>query len=147
MDYVFKKVELGRRTLNHEWKVEWTCDISPTPVLYIRKLSMVAYAEVCGAEEVVNNHWPRIANAAVAAGVWRGSPRHCDAQRGVAGFRAEFENTCMEKQAEISRAFPGAFVAARAQRALGVNAKNESKTYSDPSQGVLPCQTMWFLLL
>jgi hypothetical protein len=65
-------VELGRRELIPEWKVEWDCDPSPRPVLHIRKLAMVAYAEICGPEEFINAHWQRIVNAAVAAGVAAG---------------------------------------------------------------------------
>jgi len=72
VDYVFQRLELGRRELMPEWKVEWNCDPLPKPVLYIRKLSMVAYAELCGCEDFINIHWPRIVNAAIAAGVAAG---------------------------------------------------------------------------
>ena len=72
MDLVFKRIELGRRGLNPEWKVEWNWATIPTPILYIRKLSVVAFAELCGPEEVLNSHWPKIANAAVTAGVAAG---------------------------------------------------------------------------
>ena len=33
---------------------------------------MVAYAEICGDGDFINNHWPKIVNAAVAAGVAAG---------------------------------------------------------------------------
>jgi len=72
VDYVFQRLELGRRELNPEWKVEWNCNNSPRPVLYIRKMAIVAYAEICGPGEVINTHWPRIVNAAMAAGVAAG---------------------------------------------------------------------------
>jgi RNA polymerase sigma factor (sigma-70 family) len=72
VDFVFKKLELGRRTVAPEWKVEWQCSTSPTPILSLRKLAIVAYAEICGPEDIVNNHWPRIAHAAVTAGVAAG---------------------------------------------------------------------------
>ena len=72
VDYVFQRVELGRRDLVPEWKVEWNCDASPRPVLYIRKSAIVAYAEICGRGDFINAHWPRIVNAAVAAGVAAG---------------------------------------------------------------------------
>jgi len=72
VDYVFQKLELGRRELNPEWKVEWDCDGVPKPVLYIRKTAIVAYAEICGPAETVNAHWPRIVNAAITAGVSAG---------------------------------------------------------------------------
>lgn len=72
VDLVFRKVELGRRLLVPEWKVEWDCTASPTPILYQRKLSIVAYAEICGPEDGINNHWPRILQAAVTAGVAAG---------------------------------------------------------------------------
>src|SRR5579884_251592 len=72
VDLVFRKVELGRRILVPEWKVEWDCTASPTPMLYQRKLSIVAYAEICGPEDGINNHWPRILHAAVTAGVAAG---------------------------------------------------------------------------
>jgi hypothetical protein len=72
VDYVFQRVELGRRELNAEWKVEWNGDAVPRPVLYIRQMALVAYAELCGAGDFMNSHWPRIVNAAVAAGVAAG---------------------------------------------------------------------------
>ncbi len=72
MDYVFQRLELGRRELTPEWKVEWNCDALPRPVLYIRKLALVAYAEMCGSGDFMNTHWPRIVNAAIAAGVAAG---------------------------------------------------------------------------
>jgi len=65
-------MELGRRESNPEWKVEWNCEALPTPVLYIRKLAMVAYAEICGCGDFINAHWPRIVAAAIAAGVAAG---------------------------------------------------------------------------
>ncbi len=58
--------------MNPEWKVEWTCDALPRPVLYIRKMAIVAYAEMCGPGDYINTHWPRIVNAAIAAGVAAG---------------------------------------------------------------------------
>jgi len=68
VDYVFQRLELGRRELNPEWKVEWNCNGGPTPVLYIRRTAMVAYAEICGSVETVAANWPRIVQAAIAAG-------------------------------------------------------------------------------
>ena len=73
VDYVFQRLELGRREFNPEWKVEWNCETAPPrPVLYVRKSAIVAYAEICGTTEFINTHWPRIANAAIAAGVAAG---------------------------------------------------------------------------
>jgi len=72
VDYVFQRLELGRRELNPEWKVEWNCDSMPKPILYIRKMAIVAYAELCGPGEFIGNHWPRIVNAALAAGMAAG---------------------------------------------------------------------------
>jgi hypothetical protein len=72
VDYVFQRVELGRRELIPEWKVEWNCESLPRSVLYIRKLAIVAYAEICGPVDFVNTHWPQIVNAAIAAGVAAG---------------------------------------------------------------------------
>jgi RNA polymerase sigma factor (sigma-70 family) len=72
VDYVFQRLELGRRELIPEWKVEWHCDGSPRPILYIRKSAIVAYAEICGPGDVVNSHWPQIVNAVIAAGVAAG---------------------------------------------------------------------------
>jgi RNA polymerase sigma-70 factor, ECF subfamily len=72
VDYVFQRLELGRRELIPEWKIEWNCDGVPRPVLYIRKLAVVAYAEICGSGDYINAHWPRIVNAAIAAGVAAG---------------------------------------------------------------------------
>jgi RNA polymerase sigma factor (sigma-70 family) len=68
VDYVFQLLELGRRELGPEWKVEWLGDCLPTPTLYIRKMAIVAYAEICGPSDLVSAHWPQIANAALAAG-------------------------------------------------------------------------------
>jgi len=72
VDFIFKKVELGRRALAPEWKVEWDSGESPTPRLFVRKLSIVAYAEICGPEDGIDNDWPRVVNAAVTAGVAAG---------------------------------------------------------------------------
>jgi RNA polymerase sigma-70 factor (ECF subfamily) len=72
VDYVFQRLELGRRELNPEWKVEWNCDGVPRPVLYIRKMAIVAYAELCGPGDYIATHWPRIVSAAIAAGVAAG---------------------------------------------------------------------------
>jgi len=72
VDYVFQRLELGRRELTPEWKVEWNCDALPRPVLYIRRLAIVAYAEMCGSGDYINTHWPRIVNAAITAGVAAG---------------------------------------------------------------------------
>jgi RNA polymerase sigma factor (sigma-70 family) len=72
VDYVFQKLELGRRELNPEWKVEWNCDGLPKPMLYIRKMAVVAYAEICGCGDFITANWPRIANAAITAGVAAG---------------------------------------------------------------------------
>jgi RNA polymerase sigma factor (sigma-70 family) len=98
VDLVFKRLEVGRRSLNPEWKVEWNTDHTPTPILYIRKLSMVAYAEMCGPEEAMNDHWAQIANAAVAAGVAAGiATIVATPTAAVEVFRAEFENRLCEK--------------------------------------------------
>jgi hypothetical protein len=72
VDYVFQRLELGRRELIPERKVEWNCDALPRPILYIRKIAIVAYAEMCGSGDFMNSHWPRIVNAAIAAGVAAG---------------------------------------------------------------------------
>src|SRR5712692_997950 len=69
VDFVFQRLELGRRELMPEWKVEWNLDDSPRPVLYMRKTAIVAYAEMCGPGDFMSAHWPRIVNAAIAAGV------------------------------------------------------------------------------
>ena len=72
VDHVFQRVELGRRELTPEWKVESKCDAEPKPVLYLRKTATVAYAEICGPADFISTHWPRIVNAAIAAGVAAG---------------------------------------------------------------------------
>jgi hypothetical protein len=35
-------------------------------------MAIVAYAEMCGPGDYINTHWPRIVNAAIAAGVAAG---------------------------------------------------------------------------
>jgi RNA polymerase sigma factor (sigma-70 family) len=72
VDYVFQRLELGRREQSPEWKVEWDCEGEPKPILYIRKTAIVAYAELCGNADFINTHLPRIVNAAIAAGVAAG---------------------------------------------------------------------------
>jgi RNA polymerase sigma factor (sigma-70 family) len=72
VDFVFQRLELGRRELMPEWKVEWNFDDAPRPILYMRKTAIVAYAEICGPGDYVNAHWPQIVNAAIAAGVSAG---------------------------------------------------------------------------
>jgi RNA polymerase sigma factor (sigma-70 family) len=72
VDYGFQRVELGRRELTPEWKVEWNCEALPRPVLYFRKVAIVAYAEICGPADFISSNWPRIVNAALAAGVAAG---------------------------------------------------------------------------
>ena len=68
MDFVFQRLELGRRELVREWKVEWIFDGLPRPVLYMRKTATVAYAEICGSADFINTDRPRIANAATRSG-------------------------------------------------------------------------------
>jgi RNA polymerase sigma factor (sigma-70 family) len=72
VDYVFQRLELGRRELSQEWKVEWNCDGLPRPVVYNRRCALVAYAEMCGPGDFINTHWQRIVNAAITAGVAAG---------------------------------------------------------------------------
>ncbi len=72
VDYVFQRVELGRRELTPEWNVEWSHEDVPRSKLYIRKTAIVAYAELCGTTEFIHTHWPQIVNAAIAAGVAAG---------------------------------------------------------------------------
>ena len=72
VDVVCQRLELGRRELLPEWKVEWNFDDTPRPVLYMRKTAIVAYAEICGPGDYIGTHWPRIVNAAIAAGVAAG---------------------------------------------------------------------------
>ncbi len=72
VDYVFQRLELGRRDLCPEWKVEWNCDAAPKSTLYTRKSAFVAYAEICGPGDYVAANWPRIVNAAITAGVAAG---------------------------------------------------------------------------
>jgi RNA polymerase sigma factor (sigma-70 family) len=72
VDYFIQKLELGRRELSPEWKVEWNHDAFPRPVLFIRKAALVAYAEMCGSAEYIQANWPRIVNAAISAGVAAG---------------------------------------------------------------------------
>ncbi len=72
VDVVCQRLELGRRELMPEWKVEWNFDDTPRPVLYMRKTAIVAYAEICGPGDFISAHWPRIVNAAIAAGVAAG---------------------------------------------------------------------------
>jgi hypothetical protein len=98
VDLVFRRVELGRRILVPEWKVEWDCTTSPTPMLYQRKLSIVAYAEICGPEDGINNHWPRILHAAVTAGVAAGIATIIDTPTAaLSSFRKEFKNYLQSK--------------------------------------------------
>ena len=72
MDVILKRLELGRQATGPEWKVSWHGNDTPQPTLSLRKVSMVAYAEICGTEEIINSYWPQIINAAVAAGVAAG---------------------------------------------------------------------------
>jgi RNA polymerase sigma factor (sigma-70 family) len=72
VDFVFQRLELGRRELMPEWKVEWNLDDAPRPILYMRKTAIVAYSEICGPGDFISAHWPRIVNAAIAAGVAAG---------------------------------------------------------------------------
>jgi hypothetical protein len=70
--YLFQKLELGRRESTPEWKVQWDCDGLPRSILYVREMAIVAYAEICSPGGCINVHWPRIADAAIAAGVATG---------------------------------------------------------------------------
>jgi RNA polymerase sigma factor (sigma-70 family) len=98
VDYVFQRLELGRRELNPEWKVEWICEGEPKPALYIRKTAIVAYAEICGPGEFINAHWPRIANAAITAGVAAGIATIIATPTGALPiFRTEFRKQLQGK--------------------------------------------------
>jgi RNA polymerase sigma factor (sigma-70 family) len=104
VDFVLKRLELGRQSTNPEWKVEWKYEHGPEPTLYIRKLSMVAYAEICGPEEVINAHWPQIANAAMAAGVAAGvATIMATPTLALSVFRSEFcKHLCAKTHKEVS---------------------------------------------
>ena len=91
VDYVFQKLELGRRELTSEWKVEWSSDETHKPVSFIRRSALVAYAEICGHEKFVTSNWPRIVNAALAAGIAAGIATIIAAPAlATAVFRTEF---------------------------------------------------------
>ena len=110
VDYVFQRLELGRRELTPEWKVEWNCDDTPRAVLYIRKTSIVAYAEICGPEDIIGSHWPQIVNAAIAAGVAAGIATVIATPSGALPiFQAEFckhlhgkRNSTIEEKIQVA---------------------------------------------
>jgi RNA polymerase sigma factor (sigma-70 family) len=98
VDYVRQRLELGRRELAPEWKVEWNCDTRPKPILYIRKSALVAYAEICASEDYFNSHWPRIVSAAITAGVAAGiATIIATPTAAVPIFRAEFHKQLQGK--------------------------------------------------
>ena len=104
MDFVFRKRELGRHGTYPEWKVEWSFEHSPRPALFVRKLSLVAYAEICGPEEAINSYWPQIMNAAVLSGIAAGIATIVFTPGAAAPvFRAEFaRQMCLKVRKEFT---------------------------------------------
>ena len=64
MPNVCRQIELGRSGSVPEVMIKWEGIV---PVEYHRTTSMVAYAELCGPEDVINGFWHDIVNCAIAA--------------------------------------------------------------------------------
>ena len=104
MDYVFQKLELGRRELTPEWNVEWSCEDVPSSKLYIRKMAIVAYAELCGTHGV-HSH-PLATNSKCRDRRWRGDGAghdHRDADRGTADISGGVSKAARWKSGPRSR--------------------------------------------
>lgn len=62
-----RQIELGRSGSIPEVMVKWEGSPIPLPVTYYRTSSMVAYAEVCGPDDIITNSWNDIVGCALAA--------------------------------------------------------------------------------
>lgn len=68
MAHVCRRVELGRSGSIPETMVKWEGSPIPIPYMYFRTSSMVAYAEFCAPDDLLNNAWNDVVSCAIAAG-------------------------------------------------------------------------------
>ena len=62
-----RQIELGRSGSIPEVEIKWEGKPIPKPIEYHRTASMVAFAEVCGPDDILNNAWHDIVTCALAA--------------------------------------------------------------------------------
>jgi hypothetical protein len=67
MAHVCRQIELGRSGSIPEVMVKWEGHPIPIPYAYFRTSSMVAYAEICAPDDLLNTSWNDIVNCALAA--------------------------------------------------------------------------------
>jgi hypothetical protein len=67
MAYVCRKIELGRSGSIPEVMVKWEGFPTPIPCTYFRTSSMVAYAEICAPDDLLNKAWNDIFICALTA--------------------------------------------------------------------------------
>jgi len=72
MAHVCRRVELGRSGSIPETMVKWEGSPIPIPYMYFRTSSMVAYAEFCAPDDLLNSAWNDIVSCAMAAGAAAG---------------------------------------------------------------------------
>lgn len=68
MAHVCRRLELGRSGSIPETMVKWEGSPIPIPYMYFRTSSMVAFAEFCAPEDLLNTAWNDIVGCAMAAG-------------------------------------------------------------------------------
>lgn len=67
MAVVCNRTDIGAVDGVPEFKVEWEGSPIPLPVLYTRKSRIVAYAEICAPDDLVNQVWNDIVQCAAGA--------------------------------------------------------------------------------
>jgi hypothetical protein len=72
MNYICRRVELGRHGRVPETMVKWEGHPIPTPYMYFRTSSMVAYAEVCAPDNLGDEAWSEVLKCAGSAGIAAG---------------------------------------------------------------------------
>jgi hypothetical protein len=67
MAYVCRKIELGRSGSIPEVMVKWEGFPTPIPCTYFRTSSIVAYAEICAPDDLLNKAWNNVVIRALTA--------------------------------------------------------------------------------
>jgi len=67
MEYVCRRVEIGRSGSTPETMVKWEGAI-PAPYMYFRTTSTVVHAELCGPEDIFTSRWSEVVACAITAG-------------------------------------------------------------------------------
>ncbi|MCX5946880.1 MAG: hypothetical protein NTY67_01375 [Cyanobacteria bacterium] len=126
MAHLFRKQEVVSSPFGvPEFKAEWERSPIPHPVAYTRQTKIVAYAEFCGPEEIINVSWGDIRDYAIRAG-------------GVAAVAAIIANP-----PAALPAFKAAFAACVGEKAFQIQVALSTEQKSGDWHEVKPTTAAW----